>query len=60
METNQIVISPSIARKLLKLGFEICDICPQRTKDGTIDFTRCVFLFKGKDGLSSTIESLIR
>ena len=52
MESNQVVIKPSIARKLLKDGYSICDIKPQMNeKTGTYDFTRCVFIFSGKDGL---------
>lgn len=57
MESNQVVIKPSIARKLLKDGYSICDIKPQMNeKTGTYDFTRCVFIFSGKDGLYRSIE----
>ena len=52
MEKNQLVIKPTIARKLLKDGFNIIDIKPQRNVEtGQYDFTRCVFVFEGKDGL---------
>ena len=55
---NQIVIKASIVRKLLKMGFNIIDVRPQKQEDGTTDFTRCVFLFEGKDGLEKAIKSL--
>jgi predicted CoA-binding protein len=53
-----LVIQPSIARKLLKLGYKIIDIKPQKQTDGTTDFTRCVFLFEKVDGLDKEIEIL--
>ena len=57
MEKNQLVIKPTIARRLLKDGFNIIDIKPQRNVEtGQYDFTRCVFVFEGKDGLYSAIE----
>lgn len=58
-ENNQIVIKASIARKLLKMGFNIVDVRPQKQQDGTIDFSRCVFVFAAKEGLRKAIESLI-
>ena len=45
-------------RKLEKMGFNIIDIRPEKQEDGTTDFTRCVFLFEGKDGLEKAIKSL--
>lgn len=57
MEHNQIVIKPTIARKLLKGGFRIIDIKPQKNvHTGEYDFTRCVFVFEGKEGLLAKIE----
>jgi hypothetical protein len=58
-ENNQIVIKASNARKLLKMGFKIVDVKPQKQEDGTIDFTRCVFVFEGKEGLNKAIKTLI-
>jgi hypothetical protein len=58
-EKNQIVIKASIARKLLRMGFKIVDVKPQKQEDGTTDFTRCVFVFEAKDGLRKAIEALI-
>ena len=56
MEKTQIVIKPAIARKLLHDGFSIIDLKPQKQIDGTYDFTRCAFVFEGKDGLYNAIE----
>jgi hypothetical protein len=53
--TARLVIQPSIARKLLKLGYKIIDIKPQKQIDGTTDFTRCVFLFEKQDGIDKDI-----
>ena len=58
MEKDQIIIKASIARKLLKMGFNIIDVRPQKQKDGTIDFSRCVFVFEGKEGLEQAVKSL--
>lgn len=57
-ERNQTVIKGSIARKLIKMGFNIVDVKPQRQENGTIDFTRCVFVFGAKEGLQKAVESL--
>ena len=57
-ENNQIVIKASIARKLLKMGFNIIDVRPQKQEDGTTDFTRCGFVLEGNDGLEKAIKSL--
>ena len=56
MEKTQIVIKPAIARKLLHDGFSIIDLKPQKQTDGSYDFTRCAFVFEGKDGLYNAIE----
>lgn len=55
----RIVIKPAVARKLLKLGYQIIDIKPQRQDSGFIDFTRSVFLFKYADGLDENIQRLL-
>lgn len=59
-ERNQVVIKGSIAKKLLKMGFKIVDVKPQKQEDGTIDFTRCVFVFEGKKGLDEAVQALIK
>ena len=58
METR-IVFKISVARQLLKLGYSIIDLKPQKKKDGNLDFTRCYFVFKYIDGLDDDIKSLI-
>lgn len=58
-ERNQVVIKGSVAKKLLKMGFKIVDVKPQKQEDGTIDFSRCVFVFEGKEGLDEAIKTLI-
>lgn len=60
MDKNpRIVIKPAVARKLLKLGYKIIDIKPQRQESGFIDFTRSVFLFEYEDGLDDDIQKLL-
>jgi hypothetical protein len=54
----RIVIKPSTARKLLKLGYKIIDIKPQKQDNGQIDFTRCVFLFEYSNELDIKIKEL--
>lgn len=56
--TARLVIQPSIARKLLGLGYRIIDIKPQKQTDGTTDFTRCVFLFANENGIDREIGLL--
>jgi hypothetical protein len=54
------VYKPSVAHQLLKMGFVIKDVAPQPQKDGTMDFTRCVFLFEDKDGIEYAIKALTK
>lgn len=54
------VYKPSIAHQLLQMGFTIKDVKPQKQEDGSIDYTRCVFLFENKDGLDYAIRTLVR
>lgn len=56
----RIVIKPSVARKLLKDGYKIIDIKPQRKETGEVDYTRCVFLFENTDGLDKKIKELTK
>lgn len=58
LKKSFLVIKPSIARKLLKMGFRIIDIRPQKQEDGTTDFTRCAFVFENRKGLKEIFESL--
>ena len=58
LKKSFLIIKPSIARKLLKMGFRIIDIRPQKQEDGTTDFTRCAFVFENVEGLKEAFESL--
>ena len=58
LKKSFLVIKPAIARKLLKMGFHIIDIRPQKQEDGTMDFTRCAFVFENREGLKEIFESL--
>lgn len=58
LKKSFLVIKPSIARKLLKMGFRIIDIRPQKQEDGTTDFTRCAFVFENTEGLKEAFETL--
>lgn len=58
METR-IVFKISVARQLIKLGYRVIDLKPQKKKDGNLDFTRCCFVFEYQDGLDDDIRLLI-
>ena len=53
-----LVVKGDLARKLLKRGFVISDLKPKRNLDGTMDFTRSIFVFKGQEGLDEAINLL--
>lgn len=55
---DRVIIKPSFAKKLLKQGYIIKDLRPQKRENGEMDFTRCVFVFEAKDGLDEAIEKL--
>ena len=52
----RIVIKPSVARKLLRMGYKIIDVRPQRQLDGSVDYTRCVFVFEYQDDIDKYIK----
>lgn len=54
------VYKPSVAHQLLQMGYVIKDIRPQPQKDGTIDYSRALFLFEEKEGISYAIKALTR
>ena len=58
-ETDQIIIKGSISRQLLKMGFTIIDVRPQKQLDGTIDFSRNVMVFQAKTGLRDAVNKLL-
>lgn len=58
METR-IVFKISVARQLLKLGYTIIDLKPQKNRNGELDFTRCYFVFLWQEGIDENIKELI-
>lgn len=54
------VFKPSIAHQLLQMGYTIKDVKPQKQKDGSVDHSRCVFLFEDKEGIEYAIKALAR
>lgn len=55
---ERLVIKPSIAKTLLRMGFSIIDLKPFRNMDGTFDYTKCIFIFKEEEGLDEIIKRL--
>ena len=54
-----LVVKHSLAKKLLKEGYVICDLLPKKnTETNTFDYSRAVYIFKEKDGISEAIERL--
>ena len=53
---NIVVFSSEMARQLLKMGFRIVDIKPDRLDE---DKKRSVFVFKNDNGLKNAMHSLI-
>lgn len=57
---ERIIFKMSIARKLLKLGYKIIDLKPQKNKyTGELDFSRCYFIFEYKNGIDGEIKKLL-
>ena len=52
------VIRHSLAKQLLKEGYQIVDLLPKKNQDGSIDYTRSVYLFKYQSGIEETIDKL--
>ena len=40
--------------------YVIKDVKPQKQRDGSVDHTRCTFLFEDKDGIEYAIKALTR
>jgi hypothetical protein len=58
-EIDRVIIKGSVARQLLKLGFTIIDVRPQKQENGQIDFSRNVLVFRAQDGLGDAVEKLL-
>ena len=54
------VYKPSVAHQLLQMNYVIKDVKPQKQEDGSIDYTRCVFLFEDKEGIEYAIKALTK
>ena len=52
------VIKHSLAKQLLKEGYQIVDLLPKKNQDGSIDYTRSVYIFKYQSGIEETIDKL--
>lgn len=60
MEKNSgkyLIIKPSIARQLVKMGYKIIDL-PIYQSNGVKDFTKCIFMFQYEEGLDAVVEQL--
>ena len=60
MEKIHYVFTPSVAHQLLQMGYVIKDVCPQKQKDGSIDHSRCTFMFEDKEGIEYAIKVLTK
>lgn len=58
MEKTRLVFKPSIARRLLKNDYKVVDIKPQKQQDGSVDYTRVIFVFEYKDGIDAIINEM--
>ena len=54
-----LVVKHSLAKKLLKEGYVICDLLPKKdTKTNSFDYSRAVYIFEEKEGINEAIERL--
>ena len=54
-----LVVKHSLAKKLLKEGYVICDLLPKKdTKTNSFDYSRSVYIFEEKEGIHEAIERL--
>ena len=54
------IYKPSIEHQLLQMGYVIKDVKTQKQENGTIDYSRCVFMFEEKQGIEYAIKALIK
>lgn len=55
MNNTKVVLYPNIARKLLKLGYQIVDVKPKKeNRSGTL------FIFKVEDGFEEEFNKLMK
>ena len=60
MNNLHYVYKPSVAHQLLQMGYVTQDVKPQSQEDGTVDHTRCTFMFEGKQGIEYAIRILTK
>ena len=60
MDKFYYVYKPSVAHQLLQMGYVIKDVKPQRQEDGTVDHTRCTFMFESKEGIEYAIRVMTK
>lgn len=56
---TRLVFKVNVARQLLRMGYRIVDLKPNRTKDGKIDFTKTIFVFADENGIAEEIEKIV-
>lgn len=54
------VFKPSVAHQLLRMGYVVKDVLPQKQIDGSIDYSRCTFVFEDKEGIGYAIRTLTK
>lgn len=53
------VIKHSLAKKLLKEGYKICDLLPKKdVATDSFDYSRAVYIFENTDGILEAIKRL--
>lgn len=54
-----LVVKHSLAKKLLKEGYVICDLLPKKdTETNLFDYSRAVYIFEEKEGIHEAIKRL--
>lgn len=56
---TRLVFKVNVARQLLRMGYRIVDLKPNRTKDGKLDFTKTIFVFADENGIAEEIEKIV-
>lgn len=54
------IFKGGIARLLLRKGYRLVDILPQKLSDGTMDYTRSCFLFADENDIRLELDKIFR
>lgn len=54
------VYKVSIARRLVKMGYQIIDLKPAKTSDDKLDFHRTIYVFEDKPEVTKALDVLRR